>query len=68
MQVRQTHQNNKYLDEELRREKALRETSNSKLTGELNKAKEELQKAQDKLKLFEVEFQEAKDGKKQAEN
>ena len=39
---REEQQKNKDLNEELRRERSLQETSNSKLTGELNKAKEEL--------------------------
>ena len=42
MQLRQAHQRNKDLDKDLCREKTLRETSSSKLTGEQNKAKEEL--------------------------
>lgn len=42
MQMRKAHQRNKDLDEEFCWAKSMWESANSKLTGELNKAREEL--------------------------
>ena len=45
VKLKKTHQKNKDLDEELCWEKDMWESAISKLTNELNKAKEEIQKA-----------------------
>ena len=60
MQLQDVRQRNKDLDEELFQEKNMWESIVSKLTDELNKTKEELQKDQDGLKLAEAELQKVK--------
>ena len=54
--LKEAQQKNKGFDKELRQEKNMWELSISNLIGELNKTKEELQKAHDRLKLAETEL------------
>lgn len=61
IKLQNAQQRNKDFEEELRRDRSIRELSTSKLTNELNKVKKELQRAQGKLKSAEAELEKAKE-------
>jgi len=61
MRLRESHQRNKDLENELRRAKDMLELTDSKFTGDLNKAKVELEKTRDKVRSTNAELEMTKD-------
>ncbi|XP_052191907.1 uncharacterized protein LOC127801094 [Diospyros lotus] len=66
--LRMEVQKNKDLDEELRRSKNMWEQANSGLIGELNRAKAELSRAEERLKSTKAELRAAKEERTRADD